>query len=294
MQATGDESGVKLQSSYLEYLPALYRRELRVDLDKKKVWVAGQEVSLREEEFNLLAFLYERQGRVCSEEEIIANVELESEETGIGSNGAIPQIIQCIRDAIEHDPSRPHYLKTMDGVGYRLDSDEFMGRFLLIFENMLKPIENMISNLALYFDPLTAPKSLLPWLASWVAFALDPTWPEQKRRALVKRAAELYRWRGTERGLAEYLRIYTDSIPEISEYTPGMRLDSDTRLGVNTQLGSSGGGYHFTVTLEFDERSQVSEQKVRSIIDAQKPAHTVYTLRIVRRNKLEVEDSNGT
>ena len=294
MQKPADGSGVKLQSSYLEYLPALFRRELRFDLDKKKVWVAGQEVSLRKEEFDLLAFLYKRQGSVCSEEEIIVNVELESEEVGIGSNGAIPQIIQCIRDVIERDPSQPHYLKTIDGVGYRLDSDEFMGRFLLIFENILKPIENMIGNLALYFDPLTAPKSLLPWLASWVAFALDPTWPEQKRRALVKRAAELYRWRGTERGLAEYLRIYTDSIPEISEYTPGMRLDSDTRLGINTQLGSSGGGYHFTVTLEPDERSQVSEQKVRAIIDAQKPAHTVYTLRIVRRNKLEVEDSNGT
>ena len=281
MQKPADGSGVKLQSSYLEYLPALFRRELRFDLDKKKVWVAGQEVSLRKEEFDLLAFLYKRQGSVYSEEEIIANVELESEEVGIGSNGAIPQIIQCIRDVIERDPSQPHYLKTMDSVGYRLDSDEFMGRFLLIFENILKPIENMIGNLALYFDPLTAPESLLPWLASWVDFTLDPTWSDNKRRELIKKAAELYRWRGTRRGLAEYLRIYTGHVPEISEHIPGMRLDSSTRLGINSQLGSSGGGYHFTVIIEIDENSQINEHMVRSIIDSQKPAHTIYTLQII-------------
>lgn len=294
MQASGDESVVKLQSTYLDYLPALYRKELRVDADRKKVWVSGQDVALREEEFNLLAFLYERQSQACSEEEIAANVNLESYETGVSGKEAIPQIVKRIREVIEPNPSRPYYLKTIDGTGYRLDCDEFIGRFLLIFENILKPIEKMIDNLAFYLDPLTSPAALLPWLASWVAFTLDPTCPEQKQRELVKRAAELYRWRGTKRGLAEYLRIYTGSIPRISDSMLGMRLGPDTRLGINTRLDCAGGGYHFTVTLELDETSQVSEQKIRSIIDAQKPAHTMYNLQIVRQSKLEVEDSNGT
>jgi hypothetical protein len=80
--------------------------------------------------------------------------------------------------------------------------------------------------------------------------------------------------------LAEYLRIYTGSVPEISEYIPGMRLDHETRLGINTQLGSSGAGHHFTVTLELDGDSQIDTGKVKAIIEAQKPAHTVYTLQI--------------
>ena len=130
--------------------------------------------------------------------------------------------------------------------------DELMGQFLLIFESILKPIENTIDNSALYFDTMITPEPLLPWLASWLDLTLDQNWPVEKRRELVKSAAELYRWRGTRRGLAEYLRIYTGSVPQISEYIPGMTLNEETRLGVNTRIGSSGGGNHFTVTLDVD------------------------------------------
>lgn len=160
--------------------------------------------------------------------------------------------------------------------------DDFMGQFIHIFEDLLNPLENMVNNLALYFDPLLTPEPLLPWLAFWVDLALDSSWPIGRRRELVKAAGELYRWRGTKRGLTEYLRIYTGSIPEISEYIPGMSLDAETKLGINTRLASSGTGHHFTVTLELDDNSEVSINTVRSIIDSQKPAHTVYTLQIVQ------------
>jgi len=161
--------------------------------------------------------------------------------------------------------------------------DEFMGQFLLIFESIMKPIEGTVDNIPLYLDPLMTSEPLLPWLASWLELTLDPAWPEDRRRELVKSAAELYRWRGTRRGLTEYLRIYTGSIPEISEYIPGMRLDHETELGVNTRLGSSGTGHHFTITLELDESSNIDVITIKAIIEAQKPAHTVYTLQI-RRN----------
>lgn len=162
--------------------------------------------------------------------------------------------------------------------------DEFMGQFLLIFESIMKPIENTVDNLALYFNPLMIPEPLLPWLAFWVDLTLDPTWPIERRRELVKSVTELYRWRGTKRGLTEYLRIYTGSVPEISEYIPGMRLDHETKLGINTQLGSSGAGHHFTVTLELDGNGEINVSKVKAIIEAQKPAHTIYTLQIRRRS----------
>jgi phage tail-like protein len=170
--------------------------------------------------------------------------------------------------------------------------DEFMGQFLLICESIMKPLENTINNLALYLDPLVTPESLLQWLASWVDLALDSTWPIERRRELVKSAAELYRWRGTKRGLSEYLRIYTGHVPEISEYIPGMRLDRETRLGINTQLGSSGEGYHFTVSLELDGSDEINIDSVRSIIEAQKPAHTIYALQI--KGQGPRRESNGT
>ena len=163
--------------------------------------------------------------------------------------------------------------------------NEFMGQFLLIFESILKPIENTIDHADLYFDPLMTPESFLPFLAFWVGLKLDPTWSEEKRRELVKSAAELYQWRGTKRGLNKYLWIYTGKIPHISEYATGMRLDRETRLGINTQIGSAGEGNHFTVTIELDEDSKVDSETVKAIIDAQKPAHTAYTLQITRSGR---------
>jgi phage tail-like protein len=160
--------------------------------------------------------------------------------------------------------------------------DEFMGQFLLIFEDIMKPLENTVDNLAMYFDPLLTPEPLLPWLAFWVNLILSPTWPLERRRDLVRSAAALYRLRGTRRGLSEYIRIYTGSVPEISEYIPGMRLDYDTKLGIDTQLGSSGTGHHFTVSVELDGNNEIDVGTVKSIIDFQRPAHTVYTLQIRR------------
>jgi phage tail-like protein len=171
--------------------------------------------------------------------------------------------------------------------------DEFIGKFLLIFESIFRPIENTVDGIDAYFDPSMTPEPLLPWLASWVNLTLDPTWSIERRRELVKAAAELYRWRGTRRGLSEYLRIYTGSRPQISAYIQGMALEPETRLGVNTKLGSSGVGNHFTVTLELDGDSEINPGTVRAIIEAQKPAHTVYTLEI-RQNGRGKQDKDGS
>jgi phage tail-like protein len=160
--------------------------------------------------------------------------------------------------------------------------DELMGQFLLIFESIMNPLANSVGNLELYFDPRTAPESLLPWLASWLGLALDESWPLERRRELVRSAADLHRWRGTRRGLSEYIEIYAGAVPEISEYIEGMRLDEGTRLGSDTRLGSSGTGHHFTVTLNVDDDSSVDAEKIRAIVESQKPAHTAYTLRLVR------------
>jgi phage tail-like protein len=159
---------------------------------------------------------------------------------------------------------------------------EFMGRFLLIFESVLGPIENMVGSLPLYFDPCLTPEPFLPWLASWLDLVLDTSVTLDRRRELVGSAAELYRWRGTRRGLSEYIRVCTGVVPEISEYIPGMRLGPDTKLGIDTQLGSSGVGYRFTVTLKLNANDTVRDSFIKAIIDSQKPAHTTYTLQIVR------------
>jgi phage tail-like protein len=160
--------------------------------------------------------------------------------------------------------------------------DDFTGRFLNIFEDILKPIEGIVDDLAFYFDPGTAPQSFLPWLASWVGLVLDERWPEARRRQLIKSVVELYRWRGTKRGLSEYLRIYTGVVPQITEpvVRPKAKLDAGTKLGAGAYLGG-GEPFTFDVTIAAKDLAEVDIDAVRAIIESQKPAHTTYTLKVL-------------
>ena len=147
--------------------------------------------------------------------------------------------------------------------------NEFLGRFLGVFEDPLVPVDDILEHIAFYFDPRLAPSSFLPWLASWFDLALDENWPEERRRELIHRGTELYRWRGTRRGLLAYLRIYAGVEPKIVEH-----------------LKKRGGGpFRFTVVLEVEDPSTVDEARIRAIIEAEKPAHTDYTLTIEAPSK---------
>ncbi len=159
---------------------------------------------------------------------------------------------------------------------------DFMGRFLMVFESVLGPIEDVIGNLDYYFNPLTAPEELLPWLASWVNIELDGSWPVEKRRRLIRHAVELFRWRGTTRGLKEYLWIYAGVEPQITEGHGGMPLSSHSRLGLNTVLGS--GDHHtFTVTIEVEDPDSLNLDHIRAIIESEKPAHVAYKLEVLAK-----------
>jgi phage tail-like protein len=170
------------------------------------------------------------------------------------------------------------YLQYLPGA-YQLD--EFTGRFLLIFESVLGPIEQMIDTLASYFDPRLAPREMLAWLASWVGIELDENWPLERQRLLVLWAVTLYRLRGTRRGLREHLRLYTGRTPHIVENFDGMRVGQDAALGVSTLVGSEAPRPHsIRVTVFADEPSSLDERVVRQIIEFQKPAQVGYTFEI--------------
>lgn len=149
-------------------------------------------------------------------------------------------------------------------------NDDFIGRFLLIFESILGPIEGMIDHIHYYFDPRLIPEALLSWLAQWVDLALNENWPLEKRRALVTNATELYRWRGTRRGMIEYLRLYTDVTPQIIEPDPPEQQQRESGLPPHV----------FKVILEVPDPATIDRKLVEAIIQADKPAHTSYLLEI--------------
>jgi phage tail-like protein len=174
------------------------------------------------------------------------------------------------------------------------EQDELMGRFLMLFESFWQPIEAQIDNFPYYFDPEFTPTALLPWLATWVDLTLDERWPEEKRRRLLSAAVQLYRQRGTRRGLQAYLEIYTGARVQISEHgANNFRLGADARLGPGVALGTLNLPHTFTVTvllpaaetagLSLAEQTRLETDRrrmIETIIEAEKPAHTSYNLRL--------------
>lgn len=171
--------------------------------------------------------------------------------------------------------------------------DELMGRFLMLFESFVAPIEQIIDLLPYYFDPRIAPVDMLPWLASWVGLVLDERLPEKRRRRLLLAAARLFRQRGTRQGLTEYLEICTEGRARIVEHrSSNLHLSGTARLGPGIALGRGNVPHTFTVTLrlppastsvdaaERERREAERRHLIEGILSAEKPAHTRYTLHI--------------
>jgi phage tail-like protein len=139
--------------------------------------------------------------------------------------------------------------------------NEFMSRFLAIFEAVLKPIEWNIDNFDLRLSPNTAPTDFLPWLAAWFEISFDSTWTEAQRRTLLTEAHELYARRGTAWAMRRILEIYTGVEPEIVDVEKGLEP------------------FTFKVKLPLTA-AQVDRALLEQIIDANKPAHTNYSLEL--------------
>ena len=91
-------------------------RGLKIDRTARRVWVNGEEVNLTGREYELLCFLAMNPNRVFSKQELFKNI------WGMESMGDVATVtvhIKKIREKIELNISRPQYIETIWGVGYR-------------------------------------------------------------------------------------------------------------------------------------------------------------------------------
>ena len=91
-------------------------RGLKIDKTSRRVFVDGEEKNFTTKEFELLTFLAEHPNRVYSKEELFAHIwNMES----VGDIATVTVHIKKIREKIERNSSKPQYIETMWGVGYR-------------------------------------------------------------------------------------------------------------------------------------------------------------------------------
>jgi two-component system alkaline phosphatase synthesis response regulator PhoP len=94
---------------------------IELDVGKREVRVEGTLVNLTPTEFSLLQVLMEQAGYVFTRAQLI------SRALGVDYEGidrTLDSHIRNLRRKIEPDPSKPTYIKTVYGVGYRLEGGE--------------------------------------------------------------------------------------------------------------------------------------------------------------------------
>ena len=189
--------------------------------------------------------------------------------------------------------SRDSYVRWLPALYQRSDLSgrNFVKEMLWVTQHLFGSVEDVLNLGHTFYDPYEAPEHFLPWLASWTAMILEEDWPVAKKRRLIKRAVELYRIRGTLRGLKLFIALFTGHEPEIRENEwpfKGWRVGVTSQMGIDTVvLPPVNLAHTFVVEMPtaYDDLSTESVIRIHEIVRMEKPAHTQYYLRFAAEKR---------
>ena len=106
----------RLVSSSKENNDVIEIRGIKIDKTARRVFVNGEEKVFTTKEFDLLTFLAEHPNHVYTKDELFKEI---WDMHSIGDIATVTVHIKKIREKIEFDTSKPQYIETIWGVGYR-------------------------------------------------------------------------------------------------------------------------------------------------------------------------------
>jgi two-component system KDP operon response regulator KdpE len=101
--------------------PVFTSGNLRVDLDRRMVWIGSREVHMTPVEYKLLAALVRHAGKVLTHRQLLQEVwgPHHTEDAHY-----VRIYVRQLRNKLEPNPAHPRFLITETGVGYRLRADD--------------------------------------------------------------------------------------------------------------------------------------------------------------------------
>ena len=106
----------RLVSSNVKENKVIDIRGIKIDKTARRVWVHGEEKNFTSREFDLLSFLAENPNHVFTKEELFRKMwDMDS----VGDIATVTVHIKKIREKIEFNSTKPQYIETIWGVGYR-------------------------------------------------------------------------------------------------------------------------------------------------------------------------------
>jgi len=158
---------------------------------------------------------------------------------------------------------------------FRPEEPTFLLRYLSAFDSVLAPVFCTLDNIDAYLDPNLAPEDFVEWLAQWVGLVLDENWTLEKRRALVTGAVDLYRRRGTASGLAEQIRLFAGTNPDIVE-------NGATAWSTVAESPMPGKpDPRLVIKLAVSDPSTIDRGRLEALVAAAKPAHLIAEVEVI-------------
>jgi phage tail-like protein len=145
--------------------------------------------------------------------------------------------------------------------------DENTLRFTAALDHVLAPVWLSIDCFDSYLHPGLTPDDMAAWLAGWVGVIVDDNWHADLLRRLVANAFELYRWRGTAKGIADLVEAYTGLRPTV---------DDSGAVSVSTTAGTREGPmFGSTVSVRFSNSALTADdtERLTRFVQASVPVH---------------------
>ncbi len=92
--------------------------DMVVDYEKLQVFKDNVAIALSMKEFELLSYFIDHRGQVVSRAELLQRV---WQYRGVSNTRTVDMHVAKLRKKIEVNPSRPRYILTRHGVGYRFE-----------------------------------------------------------------------------------------------------------------------------------------------------------------------------
>jgi phage tail-like protein len=187
----------------------------------------------------------------------------------------------------------------LPGIYQAIGDHSLLAHLVAAFETILlhdaqrglehRALEEVVADLARYFDPRQTEAEFLPWLAGWVALGLRADLSEPRKREAIARIVPLYARRGTPHGMKELVELFTGGTITFEEPQDlELQIREHSTIGRDMWLGGPPPHFfqaHFAPPEsgsadreESARRHRLKIEIARWAIDIAKPAHTWYSL----------------
>lgn len=163
------------------------------------------------------------------------------------------------------------------------DTEHFLDHYLSVFQSIYDDWNVYIKEIPYLLDVNTTKTEYLDFLCQWIGVTKSQMWSDEKKRMLLSQAADLFRFRGTRKGLLKLLHLYLEAQVFLVEKHQWKQahLTPERKQLYESLYGNSS----YTITVLVKEESVPSRKEYQTliqVIESEKPAQADLNLVVLK------------